>query len=357
MKPIALLTIAACSHADPKPEPAPPPKPPIRDAVGDRDLRAMIAEVASKKACDMIENQFRPLRDKERPDIANGVLWIRTCKLVNSDTKVSLELTGSGWTWADQDKKLAGGKFGVHEYVKFDVTAKLHGAMDVGYDRSSHVASMWFTPDQTPDVSLTPIGNVQVDRESLWARVLGGLGTVTGNNPDKKGTKQAGREGTNQMRTQLGDGMSLTVDLCTGLPRIVLGRPPKGQMGAADAGESGAVPIEMHPGGLMVLAPQLAPDGMSVKVDTNGPVRVGLACQKDAEAVADAFVHDRPVEPRLISDQLVAATTTLKVKAQRCPVTVVAQSTAPVNVTFDVARPATEIATSVGGPMINCKKG
>ena len=53
----------------------------------------------------------------------------------------------------------------------------------------------------------------------------------------------------------------MTVNLCTGLSRLTRGRLPKGTMGAAEAGESRRVPVEIEAGGVMYfVGPQLAGD-------------------------------------------------------------------------------------------------
>ena len=69
----------------------------------------------------MIEGQFRGTRDKDRPDVVTGVLWIRECKITNDGTRVEFRLAGNGWQWSDQKKKKAGGTFHVQQYVRFHV--------------------------------------------------------------------------------------------------------------------------------------------------------------------------------------------------------------------------------------------
>jgi hypothetical protein len=352
---IGLVALIACAH-DATPPPPVPPQQPLRDAIGDRDLRTMIAEVASTKACALIEHQFRPLRDKDHPAIANGVLWIRGCKITHRGTAVDFELSGSGWTWAEQVKKQAGAKFAVHQYVRFDVDAVLKGAIDVAYDRETHIASMWFSPSGEPEVKFQPVGDFEVDRKGVWSSIVGGIATVVGQDPDRTGVKEAGKVGTKQMTGQLADGLSMTVDLCTGLPRLSLGRPPKGQMGPADAGETRHVAIEIHEGGMMVFQPQLAPHGMSVKVDAKGPVHIGLACQKQAEQAAGEFLAGKPTTTTYLAQKIVTGTETLAVGAQDCPVIVIATSASPDDVAFDYARPPTETARSAGGPLIACER-
>jgi hypothetical protein len=352
---IGLFALAACSR-DATPPPVVQPRQPLRDAIGDRDLRTMIAEVASTKACALLEHQFRPLRDKDHPEIANGVLWIRGCKITHRGTAVDVELGASGWTWAEQAKDKLGAKFAVHQYVRFNADILMKGTIDVAYDRETHIASVWFSPSSAPDVKFKTVAGVDVDREGVWSSIIGAVATTIGENPDREGTQEATKVGTHEMTGQLADGLSMTMDLCTGLPRMSLGRPPKGQMGPADAGETRQVPIEIHEGGVMVFPPQLAPHGMSVKVDTKGPVHIGLACEGQAEAAAEQFLAGKPATAKYLAQSLVTGTETLRVGAQSCAVTVIATSASPLDVSFDYARPATETARATGGPMIACER-
>src|SRR5262249_39906609 len=74
--------------------PPPPPaattaRPPLRDAAGDAALRVMLAELASRKACSLIQGQFRPLRDPQRHDVVTGTLWIRSCQITNRGAHVT----------------------------------------------------------------------------------------------------------------------------------------------------------------------------------------------------------------------------------------------------------------------------
>src|SRR5688572_1547158 len=118
------ILLAACNRDEPTPPPSPAPavaKPPIRGAAGDRDLRVMLADVASAKACAMIRDQFRGLRAPDRPQLVTGVLWIRACTIANDGLDVTFHLKGHGWQWAQQTKKKAGGSFEVKQYVRFAV--------------------------------------------------------------------------------------------------------------------------------------------------------------------------------------------------------------------------------------------
>lgn len=356
---LAVLGAYGCTHDEPAP-PAPPPpaaRPPIRGAIGDHDLRVMLSDVASAKACEMIEGQFRGTRDKDRPGVVTGVLWIRECKITNDDTRVEFRLAGNGWQWSDQKKTKAGGTFHVRQYVRFAVDVRLPGAFDIAYDRKDHVVSLWFTPSGPPKIDFKPVGDLEVDREGAWASVVGALGSVFAASPEKLAAKDARKQGTGQFETTLADGLAVTIDLCTGLSRFNLGRPQKGEMTRPDVGETFHVPVEIQPGGVMLAGPQLASNGMTVHAETTaGAARLELMCAQQAEEVAAAFVAGREATATAVLGAAdVRGKATISIKPTRCPVVGVARALDGKPATISWLRPASEIARATGGPILHCR--
>jgi hypothetical protein len=354
-----LVLLGAC-HREPDPPPSPSTaaataRPPVRDAVGDKSLRVMLAELASSKACALMKGQFRPLRDPQRHDVVTGTLWIRSCEITNQGTRVTFHLAGNGWQWVDQSKRKAGATFVVREYVKFGVDIVMPGALDIAYDDATHVVSLWFSPERS-DVTFHPVGDVAVDRKGTWSSIVGALSSALGSSPEHQAGRQATDQGTQQFHTELADGLAVTINLCTGLSRFNLGRPPRGAMQPADAGESRTVAVELQPGALMVFGPQLAPDGMTIAVDARrGAVRIAMACADKAEQLAEAYVAGQRGEAPYLATADVHGRGRLHVAPQRCPVAVIARpldDTVPT--TFDWQRPLDETARSTGGPLIQC---
>lgn len=334
-----------------------PLAPVVKGAAGDRDLRILIAGVASARACDMVEHRFVPLRAKTPDQSVIGVMWLRDCNIVHDGTRVTVEVGGRGWEWVDRDTQKAGATFGVHQYVKFEMHARLVGEVDVAYDPNSHVGSLWLTPVGTPEVAMTPIGDVEVDRESVWADVIGALGSITGRSPDAAGEKQVSQQGIQAATRELAKGLTITMNLCNGLTHMMLGRLPRGIYGPAGPGETKQAPFTMNPHGLLLSAPMPVPDGLSIKLESRGPVRIGLACRDQAEAAAAAFLDGKPIEPKLLADQVVTGKATLAIGVQRCPVAVVAMSVLPTPVTFEYVRPLAEAAgATMSGPLLRCPK-
>lgn len=353
---IAILTVGCGSKDEPEKAPAPPPpSKPARGAVGDHDLRVMLAEIASSKACEMMRGSFQGLRADDRPELTTGVLWIRECKITNDGTRLTMQLGGQGWQWAEKKQKKAGAEFEVREYIKFDVDARIEGTLDIAYDRNDHIVSLWFSPTKTPDIKFKPIGDIDVDEKGLWSSVLGGISSVFLQSPEQQSKDKAEQEGEHTFANQLVRGMTLAMDLCTGYQRFTIGRPQKGELGPPNPGESRRMPVEVQPGGLFISGPYEAPNGMNIDVKTDGPIRVGLACNDAVDTAAAAFIAEQTSPLTKTLDQADITTTgKLSIKGQRCKVAVMVRSLAQHEVTFEWKRPARETARSTGGPAIQC---
>lgn len=358
---VCLSVIVACEH----PSSSPPPPPaavhavaPTRGAMGDADLREMLAELASSKACGMIRGGFYGLRAPDHPDVVTGVLWIRECEISNVGVQVTFHITGNGWVWVDQSRSKGGGTFAVRQYVRFSIATTSRGAIDIFYDRGPHVATLWFTPDRPPTVEFKTIGDIDVDSQGVWSSVIGGVGTLLASSPGEEAQSQATTQGTQELTAKLAHGLAVTIDLCTGLQRIHLAKPPKGEMGVADVGETWRVPAEIQPNGVMIIGPQDATDGMTLKAEASkGAVKLALVCAKQADAVAREFMAGRLTpNANVLATTDVRGRARLEIKPTVCPVVVVATALDDAPARFAWERPSSEIARATGGPLVPCRK-
>lgn len=341
---------------------APVPSQPTRGAAGDDDLRVMLAEIAARKACSLIRGRFLSLRDPNRATTVTGVLWLHGCTITQHGTDVVFRIAGSGWQWVEKKQEQAGASFAVQQYVRFAVRASVPGSLDIAYDQETHVASVWFTPKQRPEVEVTPIGDVEVDEQGTWSSIVGTIVSVFSSSPDEQAEEQAEEQGVEELRKRLAGGLSATLDLCTGLTRFGLGRQPKGKMVEADVGESHQVPIELRDTGVLIFGPQPAPRGLTVEVrPRTGALRVELVCHDQAQALAKAYANGAPLpELRPLAARTVRSPTTLRARAADCPIAIVARPVgdppADDPVIFDWKRPPAEAARATGGPLIDCGK-
>jgi hypothetical protein len=352
---LSVALVAACSRDEKSEQQRPPPppaaKPTVRGTAGDRDLRALLNDVASGKACEMFKGQFRALRAKDRPEVATGTLWIRDCHITPDGT---FTLVGNGWQWIDQTKKKAKGKFEIEQYVRFGVTVTMPGAFDIAYDRGKHIVSLYFTPSETPQVKFDPMGDFDVDRKGVWSSIVGGLSSVFSDSPEEIAEHDAEKQGVQQFEETLGDGLEVTIDLCTGLSRFNLGRRPKGKMQFPDVGETKTVPVELHPGGIAVAGPVLAPKGLTIYAESQGPAHLTAMCAEYAENSSVAMMGQRMPSPvPELGAVDVNGKAKLRVKPAKCPVAIVAKSEVPATVAW--SRPPSEIARSTGGPILKCQ--
>ena len=356
---LVLVMLAGCKRETPPspPPPAPPAIAPLRGASGDADLRVMLSELASSKACATIRGMFNGLRATDRPDVVTGVLWIRECEITNAGAHVSFHIAGNGWVWVDQSKSKAGGKFTAQQYIRFSVAATIEGAVDLAYDRDTHVVTLWFTPNRAPDVEFKTIGDIEVDREGAWSSIVGAVGTAFANSPESVASDEAESRGTHTFSAELAQGLAVTINLCTGLRRVHLGRPPRGTMGDADVGETPRVAVALHPGGVTIIGPQIAEDGMTVRANAlEGAVRLTLVCAKDAETVASEFMAGKITSTVPVLGSVdVRARSRLRIRRAKCPVMVVVSPLDDAPARFTWERPASEIARSTGGPLVRCE--
>jgi len=359
---LALILVLAACHGDTAMMPSPIVKPavePERTAAADGDMRLMLAEVATAKACKMVRGAFLPLPDIATPSTYAGVLWLRDCRVQRHGTTITFQLAGDGWQWIDQQVDKAGGTFAVKQYVSFHISAKIAGTLDIAYAPSDHVVSLWFTPKGAPDVTFAPVGDIHVDTKGAWSWVLGALGTAIGRAPSDEAGAQARDTGSVQFQAQLGEGFSATIDLCSGRARMGLGRPARGEMAAAQPGESKRVPVLLEPGGMMISGPYGATDGMTIDADVpTGAVHLAVMCHDQADALARAFVAGEPPPAiEVLAERTVSGHGKIVARGASCRVAVVATpvpGSAPL--TFTWLRPPRQAADSFGGPVVDCDK-
>ncbi|MBV8761074.1 MAG: hypothetical protein JO257_27510 [Deltaproteobacteria bacterium] len=357
---LVLALIAGCSSKKETP-PDPPieakPERPLRDAVGDADLRALVYDYLSTQACQQALHRMSGIKDRTREGIVNGQIWVRSCKVTNEGSRLSAELSGNGWQWQHVVQKKGGGTFEVNQYVKFAVTAKLAGTVDLAYSPKNHVASLWFTPSGPADVDVKPVGEIAVDRDDTWSSIIGGVGSLVGESPEDNADDTAKKKGKQAFQEQIARGFAVGIDLCTHTVRMSLQRLPKGVMPKATVGETHKVEVEVQNGGVVMYGPYRADVGMTIDVDvTGGPAKVSLGCQAEAEQTAQAFLDEKPGAAQPIKTEVITGHAVLHAPRERCPLYVVMRSVQPAPVQVSFVRPTREAMEASGGPFAECAR-
>ena len=175
---------------------------------------------------------------------------------------------------------------------------------------------------------------------------MGALGTALGSSPEASASGQATSQGTRQLAAALVDGLTVTVNLCTGLTRVELGRLARGTMAAADVGETSRVPVELQPGAVMIIGPSHADAGMSLEAEaTRGSARLSLVCVEQAELVASEVLAGRPPpKVSVLGSVDVRTKAKLQIKPTSCPVDVLVTPLGDAPARFTWTRPRSEIA-------------
>jgi hypothetical protein len=239
------------------------------------------------------------------------------------------------------------------------MTANIPGTLDIAYAPSDHIVSLWFTPAAAPEVTFTPVGDIEVDKEGVWSSVVAAVGSILGQSPERMAKGEAKEQGGHELGKQLADGLSITINLCTGLSRFHLGREPKGTLNKPDAGETKKVPIELEPNGLLVFGPQpVGEAGFTANIEaTSGALHAALACADQADALAAAYVAGQPLPAiKTLAAKDIRGTGSLRIARANCQVALVTQALDPTahGAVFDWQRPLAETARSTGGPIIEC---
>lgn len=221
-----LALVAGCSAPPAAQSPAP-----FRSAAGDSDIRRLVLDrAADGRLCERVRDRFVGLPVENGVSGAaagatpiGGRWWIRGCSVERDGNALALRLSGPGWYRVDLQSQ----GFGVHQDVFFVSDTRFSGALDVGYDPATRVASIWVTPSRPADVHIESVAPIDVHPETIGALLMNvfTLGSV----PTAVARGQVASQGQQRFRTRLAGGLTLTVDLAHGdQVDLVLGQLPRG---------------------------------------------------------------------------------------------------------------------------------
>jgi hypothetical protein len=296
--------------------------------VADPHFRELLVAIADARACQEVRNTFHSLRSAAAPDTVTGDLWIRECNIESHGTHLKFHFAGDGWQRVDQSTKKLGAEFSVNEYVRFHASATLEGTLDLAYEPKTHIATLWFKPTRSPDVTFEPAGKVDVDARGLWSSIIGGIAKVVGKAPGKEARKQVEQQGQQAFASKLDDGMTVTFNACSGSTRSQFGLLAPGTEAPLDVGDTTQVEVELKRGGVLAFGPEFATRPVSIDVRaSSGPVHVDAACAAEAEKLTKAYVAGEPLpQIQTIAAADITGHRQLALARPRCPFVVIARS-------------------------------
>ncbi len=339
---VVLLLVVVIGFSDcgmPEPPELPDPiDPPQRTSVQDEAIRDLTLSVAQNRLCDQMRGRLLALPDSDAPQgreggatAAIGRFWIEQCSAEQRDGRLAVHLEGRGWTWANETRSgPMGSSFAVRGYLRVRLAVNLVGELDLGYHPRRQIATVWLTPTQAPDTSLTVQGELPVEARSGWSGVIGVLGRVVGSDVGSRARPIVERFGANEIARRLTPGLSVTAELCTGQLDVFLGALANGEIPIRPYPPSGTIwldnqRVQIHPGGFDVAGPfdtEGEPLQVDVEVERGSIVDARVYCEAQGRTVIESFLNRHPAPP--LSEVVVQAVppgqpATVRTEPLTCP--------------------------------------
>lgn len=366
------LVVAYCGEGGELQADQEPIAAPIRSAVQDGALRALLADVGENRLCELLEGRLVPLHEQGAPTgpdaglaPAVGRLWVESCSVERRGGQLAIDLGGRGWIWADESRAgPLGSSFAVRDFLRFQVQLSVEGDVDLGYSEAHRVVSLWFSPTSSPSSQMTILGEVPVQAQGGWSGIIGTVGQILGGSISQQARPVVSQFGASLISQRLGRGFTATTDLCTGQPDFVIGPLADGQRPRRPYPDDESVwqtneRIRLFPGGIDVSGPWEADSGrlrIDIESERGPQFEVRVLCQQQARLVLEAFLEGRPAA---LADEvhrrtvLTGRSETIEIRDSTCPLTLVVtpnpQDTEPVEARFRVVDPDAE-----GQPLIRC---
>lgn len=322
------------------------------------DMRELAIDLLNYHACRRLKDRIFALSQKQgasggtgkTPSVGN--FWIRSCSTTQIDSQhVQVAISGIGWRWLSRKKTQAGAEFELDENVKFQVDVSTTGTVDLAYDQKEKIATGYFVPTDSVDVTISVTGDLDIETEEIWSSIVGTAADVVGAAPEERAEQAIKKKGARQLKARLDHGMSVIVDLCTGQRYARFGTFPPGQIPqAAKTDEKinfqANSPAILYRNSLVMSGPYDTNNPLIayVEVDSGNPVIARWVCSYNAEKIAEAYVGNDSipgVEP--IDKQIVSQGKPITMRADtglKCPVVLMlepaAQDTTPTHLLYRV---------------------
>lgn len=228
------------------------------------EISMLMADVVAPRICDQLRGTFIGLPGEgghtgpdSGLDATVGRWWIRECTAHSHDGFLDLAISGTGWTWVDRESM----GFRVQQYLRFESNASFTARMEIGYDRTARIVTIWMRPDEGVVAHVEPRGLIQAHATGVFSGVLGGLLSMTGSSADDRARQQVTEEGSQRLHDRFASGMTVTYAMDTQQMDFMVGALERGQSPSRPyEAESGIVwsvnqRLSVWPGGVDVLGP------------------------------------------------------------------------------------------------------
>lgn len=294
--------------------------------------QALLTDLLAHEACKRIDGSSLALVSKpedvdEEPAIT-GRIWVKSCQDEKVGERARVRFEGPAWRWVEGAQEKLGASFEINQYVSFRTNITLTGRVELDYAPEAKVATFWYLPTQPAEVSVNPIGQVQVTTPSAWSKLVGELGALTGEAPREQATQTFERRAEKLFERRLIPGYSIAVDLCTGqvhqkLGQLEAGVLPKAPYPSSEHTWKANGRVRLYPKGLDTAGPFQSDQDLffATRVDQGKELQAQVVCQSDAYRVVEAFVNDQPLpDVSAVAEWNIASGESKTVKVRpRCP--------------------------------------
>ncbi len=340
------------------------------------ELSELMAEVIAPRICERVVGSFIGLPGDEAHegpagglDPAVGRWWIRQCQADVVDGRLSVAISGSGWTWLDRETM----GFRVRQYLRFDAATTFAASLHVGYDSRTRIASIWLRPEPGVTAEVRPQGLVRAEATGIFSSVLGGILSVTGSSADDRARAQAAEEGSQRLRDRFAAGFTVTYALDSEQMDFMLGQLERGQTPERPWPSNGAAWIvnersAVWPAGMDVLGPipdDAGPVTLDVELEEGQSASLRRVCADELGRWLDAAWNGTgsATPPGEVVSELTAAGTsrTLRLESRACRtllmVTPGAQASIPSVLRYRVASVNAAAPTTNGAEQVAYQPG
>jgi hypothetical protein len=233
-------------------------------------MNQMFLDMAVGMGCSKLKGRFVSLPDAESPPLqgaevgmsVGGGRWhIDDCLAGSRGGQFSLHLGGPAWQWVNRTQQ----DHHIEQYVYVAVSVDLEGPLYSAYDTNTKVTSVFLLPKGWAHVE--PFKKLSIAAQPTG--IGGALADLFFPAKVEAGVREAiETQGSTQLATQLGNGMTFTFT-AAGQADLVVGRLPPGMVPRRPfPGPEAWVLNErqaLHPGGITVAGP--FPPGSLITLD------------------------------------------------------------------------------------------